>query len=60
MQYAAVDLYGGFTGHLPKLEMPYVLYIIMSIGIVLKFVLWLYCVKLNVHLNSDTVSKQCF
>lgn len=57
MQYAAVDIYEGFRGHLPQLEMPMILYVIMSVGIVLKFVLWLYCVKLNMHLNSDTVSK---
>lgn len=57
MQYAATDLYNGFNGHKPPLDMPNVLYIIMGVGIALKFALWLYCIKLNARLKSDTVSK---
>ena len=57
MQYAATDLYNGFNGTLPALDMPTVLYIIMSVGIVMKFVLWIFCLRLNVKLNSDTISK---
>ncbi len=55
MQYAATDLYNGFNGRLPPLDMPNILYVIMSVGIVLKFALWVYCLKLNANLNSDTV-----
>jgi hypothetical protein len=55
MQYAATDLYNGFNGHKPPLDMPNILYIIMSVGIVMKFLLWVYCLRLNVKLNSDTV-----
>lgn len=57
MQYASVDIFNGFSGHLPKLDMPLILYVIMSVGIVLKFFLWLYCLKLNMRMHSDTVSK---
>ena len=57
MQYAATDLYNGFNGDKPPLDMPNVLYIIMGVGIVLKFVLWVYCLRLNAKLNSDTVGK---
>jgi len=56
MQYAATDLYNGFNGDKPPLDMPNVLYIIMGVGIVLKFVLWVYCLRLNAKLNSDTVA----
>lgn len=57
MQYAATDLYAGFKGEKPPLDMPDILYIIMGVGIAIKFVLWWYCLRLNQRLNSDTVSK---
>jgi hypothetical protein len=57
MQYAATDLYDGFKGNKPPLDMPDILYIIMGVGILLKFVLWLYCLQLNKRLNSDTVGE---
>ena len=60
MQYSATDLYSGFTGHKPPLNIPIELYVILGVGILLKFVLWLYCVQLNKNLNSDTVGECLF
>ena len=57
MQYSAVDLYNGVNGDLPKLDLTTALYVIMVLGIFLKFFLWIYCLKLNVSIKSDTVSK---
>ena len=57
MQYSAVDLYNGYFGDIPKLDLTTALYVILVVGIVLKFFLWLYCLKLNKTLKSDTVSK---
>jgi len=57
MQYSAVDLYNGMNGDKPKLDLTTALYVIMVLGIVLKFFLWIYCLKLNVSIKSDTVSK---
>ncbi len=32
------------------------LYIILGVGIALKLVLWIYCVKINENIGSDTVT----
>eukprot|EP01032_Pedospumella_encystans_P020357 gene20357-23123_t len=56
MQYSAVDLYNGMNGDLPKLDLTTALYVIMVLGIFLKFFLWIYCLKLNVSIKSDTVT----
>ena len=57
MQYSAVDLYNGIYGDIPVIDLTTVLYVILGVGIVLKFVLWVYCLRLNKTLKSDTVSK---
>jgi divalent metal cation (Fe/Co/Zn/Cd) transporter len=57
MQFSAVDLYNGINGRLPELDVPMTLYIIMGVGIVMKYVLWLYCLRLNKAINSDTIGR---
>ena len=57
MQYSAVDLYNGIYGDIPVIDLTTVLYVILGVGIVLKFILWVYCLRLNKTLKSDTVSK---
>lgn len=54
IQYSATDLFEGIFHHkLPFLEFSISLYIILGIGIVLKFVLWVYCIHLNKVAKSD-------
>lgn len=54
VQYSAVDLYEGFFHHsFPTLEVSMSLYIILGVGIVLKFALWVYCIRLNETAKSD-------
>ena len=55
IQFSAVDLYNGFNGDEPKLEVGIDMYIILGLGIFLKFVLWLYCLKVNERVNSDMI-----
>ena len=57
MQFSVSDLYSGFNGRIPPLDMPTILYVIMILGIGMKFLLWIYCIKLNATLNSDSVCK---
>eukprot|EP01032_Pedospumella_encystans_P012246 gene12246-14181_t len=56
MQYSAVDLYNGIYGDIPVIDLTTVMYVILGVGIVLKFVLWVYCLRLNKTLKSDTVT----
>lgn len=56
MQYSATDLYYGINGDLPKLNIPTSLYIILGMGIVMKFFLWLFCAHVNRTLQSDSVT----
>lgn len=54
VQYSLTDLYEGFANHnLPFLEVNIYLYGILGIGIILKFVLWVFCVRLNTVAKSD-------
>lgn len=54
VQYSATDLYEGFYHHsFPTLEVNFYLYAILGVGILLKFVLWVYCVRLNAVAKSD-------
>ncbi len=48
-------MYNGFNGDLPELNVGLDLYLILGIGIGLKFVLWIYCLHLNKSVRSDTV-----
>lgn len=43
VQYSLVDLYNGFSGDIPELNITYELYIILGIGVVLKMLLFFYC-----------------
>lgn len=54
VQYSASDLYEGVFHHkFPFLEVNLSLYVILGVGIVAKFVLWVYCVRLNTVAKSD-------
>eukprot|EP01032_Pedospumella_encystans_P013588 gene13588-15635_t len=48
--------YNGIYGDIPVIDLTPVLYVILGVGIVLKFVLWVYCLRLNKTLKSDTVT----
>lgn len=43
----------GLTGDLPRLEVGVVLYTITGVGILLKFLLWIWCTVLNRTAQSD-------
>jgi divalent metal cation (Fe/Co/Zn/Cd) transporter len=53
IQFSAVDISDGANGKIPKIEVGAVLYAITCTGIVLKFVLWIWCVVLNKIAQSD-------
>lgn len=56
IQYSCADLYNGFhDGNLPLLNVDVELYVILGIGIGMKFMLWLYCLRLNQSVGSDVV-----
>ena len=42
-----LDLYSGANGDIVQLDNSSIVYVVMSIGIVLKLVLWVYCVRAN-------------
>lgn len=57
IQFSGTDLYAGFVEHhLPTLNVDINLYVILGIGIVMKFFLWLFCLKLNETIQSDMIS----
>jgi divalent metal cation (Fe/Co/Zn/Cd) transporter len=58
IQYSCVDLYNGINGDKPFLNVDTDLYIILGVGIVLKLLLWIYCLRINASaaLSSDTVA----
>jgi divalent metal cation (Fe/Co/Zn/Cd) transporter len=53
IQYACLDLYKGFTGNIPEIQVGLTMYVVISVGIVLKFVLWIYCKAVNENNPSD-------
>jgi cation diffusion facilitator family transporter len=55
IQYSCIDLYSGFSGSIPELEVNDDLYIIMGLGILLKWVLFLFCKYINEEINSDSI-----
>ncbi len=56
IQFSSMDLYNGFALHdLPELNVDFILYTILGIGIVMKFFLWLFCLKLNRWVQSDMI-----
>lgn len=56
IQYSAVDLYEGLRGDIPELHVDIDMYIILGLGIFLKFALWLFCLKASEVNNSDMIS----
>eukprot|EP01040_Poterioochromonas_malhamensis_P012326 gene12326-13477_t len=56
IQYSCIDLYNGLNGDLPELNVGLDLYLILGIGIGLKFILWIYCLQLNKSIGSDSVA----
>ena len=55
IQYSLIDLYNGLTGHIPVLNVDAALYTILTIGIVMKLVLYLYCKWVHNITGSDTL-----
>lgn len=56
IQYSIIDIYGGLHGHIPKLNVDVVLYVILGLGIFLKLFLWLFCIHVNRTANSDMLA----
>jgi divalent metal cation (Fe/Co/Zn/Cd) transporter len=48
-------MYNGFTGHIPELNVDMDLYLILGVGILLKFALWIYCLEVYKRNKSDTL-----
>jgi len=56
VQYSASDLYVGFLfGQLPELDVTYVMYLILGIGIFMKLFLWIYCSYVGKMVHSDSL-----
>lgn len=57
IQFSIVDLYNGFNGDLPELEVGLPLYVLLGLGTVLKFFLYLYCQYFlrNFRGNNDQI-----
>ncbi|RYG96821.1 hypothetical protein EON65_53845 [archaeon] len=53
IQFSVQDIVSGLTGDLPYLEVGVVLFAITSVGIFLKFALWIWCTLLNRTAQSD-------
>lgn len=53
IQYSCVDLYEGFHGRLPYLNVGVYMYLILGVGTVLKFILWVYCARVCKKYRSD-------
>jgi divalent metal cation (Fe/Co/Zn/Cd) transporter len=53
IQFSIVDLYNGFSGQIPKLEVGLEMYCILGVGIALKVFLYVYCVWAKTILKSD-------
>ena len=56
IQYAALDLYDGFHGRIPELDITVPLYVLIGFGILIKGILFLYCQAVNVIAKSDALS----
>eukprot|EP00595_Chromulina_sp_UTEXLB2642_P003164 CAMPEP_0196766668 /NCGR_PEP_ID=MMETSP1095-20130614/28409_1 /TAXON_ID=96789 ORGANISM="Chromulina nebulosa, Strain UTEXLB2642" /NCGR_SAMPLE_ID=MMETSP1095 /ASSEMBLY_ACC=CAM_ASM_000446 /LENGTH=256 /DNA_ID=CAMNT_0042130033 /DNA_START=327 /DNA_END=1095 /DNA_ORIENTATION=+ len=55
IQFSIVDIVSGVNGDIPKLNVGVDSYVILSIGIFLKFFLFIYCRWANVFLKTDTL-----
>jgi divalent metal cation (Fe/Co/Zn/Cd) transporter len=53
IQFSVVDLYNGIMGHEPVLEVGVAMYVILGIGILMKFFLYIYCQWAKRILKSD-------
>lgn len=56
IQYSCIDLYSGFTGNIPELEVGEDMYIILGLGIFMKLVLYLFCQYTNGLVRSDSLA----
>ena len=55
IQFSCMDLYYGYNGELPNLNVDSMMYCVLTIGIVLKLFLWLYCNYINKIVESDSL-----
>jgi len=53
IQFSCVDLWDGFQGRIPHIELSTALYFILALAIGLKLVLWIYCKRVNQEKGSD-------
>ena len=56
IQYSCIDLYSGFTGNIPELEVGEDMYIILGLGIFMKLALYLFCQYTNRLARSDSLA----
>ena len=57
MQLVSIyDLYNGFRGQKPNLDVSTNMYIILSLGLILKFFLFIYCRYINIEIPSDMIA----
>jgi cation diffusion facilitator family transporter len=55
IQYSVVDLVQGVNGDIPTFNTNWYIYGLLGVGIVLKLVLWTYCVQVQKATASDSV-----
>jgi cation diffusion facilitator family transporter len=55
IRFAIEDLVAGFTGNVPKLDVGLILWVTMSVGIVMKLLLFIYCRAINRVEKSDAL-----
>jgi divalent metal cation (Fe/Co/Zn/Cd) transporter len=55
VQASLNELYQGFTGKPPRIFIDIQLYIILGLGVFMKFFLWIDCLVVNKSLHSDTI-----
>lgn len=56
IQYSAIDIYDGILRGRLELDVTFYSYLILSLGIFLKIVLFLFCNAVNRTLKSDTLA----
>lgn len=56
IQFASFDLYNGFNGRIPSLEVNWIMYLSLGVGICMKFLLYVYCRLATQKESSDILS----
>jgi divalent metal cation (Fe/Co/Zn/Cd) transporter len=56
IQFSVVDLYDGLHGNIPVIDIGVTMYVILSIGIIAKFLLYIYCGFVNKSAGSDSLA----